>query len=130
MRHPTVIQIHPLAAAKPAEGQPCNGCGVCCAAEPCPIGMLVSRRRQGACAALVWVAGERQYRCGVVNDPQRYIQPRWLAAWLSRAARRLIAAGKGCDCDLSVESARSADQAIASSRSRAAAYSAARRSTS
>ncbi len=100
-----VIHIHPGAAPKPAPGEPCNGCGVCCAAEPCPVGMLVSRRRHGACAALVWVDAERRYRCGVVAEPQRYLGVRWLAPLMGRAARRLIAAGKGCDCSLSVESA-------------------------
>jgi hypothetical protein len=100
-----VIHIHPLAEPKPALGEACNGCGVCCAAEPCPVGMLVSRKREGACAALVWVDDERRYRCGVVSEPQRYIKVRWLALWLGRAARRLIAAGKGCDCSLSVETA-------------------------
>jgi hypothetical protein len=100
-----VIHLHPAAAPKPAPGDACNGCGVCCAAEPCPVGMLVSRKRQGTCAALVWRESERVYRCGVVSEPERYIKLRWLAPWLGRAARRLIAAGKGCDCNLSVEKA-------------------------
>lgn len=98
-----VIHLHPEAAPKPAPGEACNGCGVCCAAEPCPVGMLVSRRRSGTCAALVWVESARVYRCGVVSEPQRYVKVRWIAALLGRAARRLIAAGKGCDCSLSVE---------------------------
>jgi len=34
------IAIHAAAPAKPALGEPCNGCGVCCAAEPCPVGMF------------------------------------------------------------------------------------------
>lgn len=100
-----VIYLHPEAPPKPAPGQACNGCGVCCAAEPCPVGMLVSRRRRGACAALVWEPEDHRYRCGVVSAPQRYIRPRWLALWLEHSARRLIAAGEGCDCNLSVETA-------------------------
>jgi hypothetical protein len=51
---PHVIRIEPLAPVKPATGSPCNGCGVCCLAEPCPLGMLVSRRRHGRCSALRW----------------------------------------------------------------------------
>jgi hypothetical protein len=100
----TVIQIHPDAAAKPAAGQPCNGCGVCCAAEPCPVGMLLSGRRSGSCAALMWMDAERRYRCGVVSQPESYV-PRWLAPVVGRMARRLIAAGAGCDCSFSVETA-------------------------
>jgi hypothetical protein len=97
------IHIHPAAAPKPAWGEPCNGCGVCCAVEPCPVGMLISRKRRGACAALLWDAAESRYRCGVVSEPQRYVATRWLAAALARIALRMIAAGKGCDCDVAVE---------------------------
>jgi len=49
-----VVHVHPSAPSQPAEGAPCNGCGLCCLAEPCPLGMLVSRRRTGTCAALRW----------------------------------------------------------------------------
>lgn len=97
LRH-RVIHLHASAPAKPAPGAPCNGCGVCCAAEPCPLGMLLSRRRTGACVALRWDAGPARYRCGVVQEPGAYL--RWLpAAWARRAALRWIAAGAGCDSD-------------------------------
>lgn len=96
-----VIEIHPDAPAKPLLGAPCNGCGVCCLAEPCPAGMVVSGRRHGACAALRWDASEGQYRCGLVSAPERFVRPAWLARRLvSPLARRWIAAGRGCDCDL------------------------------
>lgn len=72
-------------------GAPCNGCGLCCLAEPCPLGMLLSRRRRGACVALRWSEAEQRYRCGAVAHP-----------WLGRLARRWIAAGAGCDADLQV----------------------------
>jgi hypothetical protein len=100
-----VIHIHPAAAPKPAQGEPCNGCGVCCIAEPCPVGMVVSGRRTGECAALAWVDDEHRYRCGVVSQPRRFL-PRglaWLAPLAGRIALRFIAAGKGCDCSLAVE---------------------------
>ena len=95
-----VIYIHPDAPLKPAAGAPCNGCGVCCLAEPCPVGMLVSRRRLGPCAALLWDADQALYRCGVITEPQRFIGPAWLARVAARVAPRWIAAGQGCDCDL------------------------------
>ena len=98
-----IIHIQPEAASKPAFGESCNGCGVCCAAQPCPVGMLVSRKRSGACAALRWDEATRRYRCGVVTEPQRHIAPRWLANAFARWAMRMIAAGQGCDCDLTVE---------------------------
>ncbi|HWT54024.1 MAG TPA: hypothetical protein VN066_04390 [Rhodocyclaceae bacterium] len=100
-----IIHLHPAAPDKPAEHAPCNGCGVCCASEPCPMGILVSRKRKGACAALVWNDQTRQYRCGLIETPRRYLAPglRWLAPALKRLAHRYISAGSGCDCSLVVE---------------------------
>ena len=99
-----VIEIHPEAPAKPAWGQPCNGCGVCCLAEPCPLGVLVSRRRHGACKALQWAPELLIYRCGMVSAPATHLPPvlRWAAPWLARLARRWIAAGTGCDAAIEV----------------------------
>jgi len=99
MGHP-VILLHPAAPAKPAPGAACNGCGVCCAWQPCPLGVLATGRRHGACAALRWDAAGSLYRCGVLTAP-RAVWPRLpavLAAPLQRLARRWIAAGAGCDC--------------------------------
>jgi hypothetical protein len=104
-----VIRIHAQAPPKPALGAPCNGCGVCCLAEPCPVGMLVSRRRQGACAAVTWQETEQRYVCGLVVEPAAHL-PRWVGRlparvqhWLLRGTARLalhfIAADRGCDSD-------------------------------
>lgn len=73
-------------------GAPCNGCGVCCLAEPCPLGVLLSRRRSGACVALQW-DGTR-YVCGALAA-----QAGGIRGWL---VRRWISAGSGCDCLLEV----------------------------
>lgn len=105
--HRRLILIHPAAPPKPAVGAACNGCGVCCEAEPCPIGVLVSGRLKGACAALVWHEAGALYRCAMVSDPARVL--RWLPAAaapaLSRLARRWISAASGCDAALDVENA-------------------------
>jgi len=102
-----VIRLHPAAPAKPPEAAPCNGCGVCCAAEPCPIGALVSRRRSGACKALSWNAQAGLYRCGLVGAPRDVLPwlPEALAPLLSTLARRWISAASGCDSSLVIESA-------------------------
>lgn len=102
-----VILLEVDAPPKPAPGAPCNGCGVCCLAEPCPLGMLLSGRRTGACTALRWLAAEKRYRCGALTAPVAVLQaalPRpmaWMArhldGWLQRLASRWIAAGTGCD---------------------------------
>lgn len=109
----TTIPIHPLAPAKVAVGAACNGCGVCCLVAPCPLGMLLSGRRTGACNALRWDAALTQYRCGVITAPQEVVVqalPRGLhglgpavAPLLRRVGLRWIAAGIGCDSHLELE---------------------------
>lgn len=92
-----VIHIQPLAQRKPAMGAPCNGCGLCCLAEPCPLGVLLSRSRIGPCKALQWDGLAHQYRCGALGPAQAPQAWSRLKAWV---VRRWIAAGVGCDCDL------------------------------
>jgi hypothetical protein len=106
----TTITIQALAPAKPGWGEPCNGCGICCLVEPCPVGMVLSVRRQGACDALHWDVQQSRYRCGALVRPAAVLQhvlPRQmrllsvvLAPLLAAAAGRAIAVGVGCDCDL------------------------------
>ena len=100
-----MVYPHPDAPAKPPEGMPCNGCGLCCAAEPCPAGVLVSGRRKGACRALQWSDADGRYLCGLVSDPGRVLRwlPRRLAPLASRLARRWIASATGCDASLVAE---------------------------
>jgi len=100
-----VIRLHPAAPPKPPETAACNGCGVCCAAEPCPVGVLVSGRRSGACAALLWNDDAGLYRCGLVAAPRTVLPrlPAALAPAVTRLARRWISAASGCDSSLVVE---------------------------
>jgi hypothetical protein len=110
-KHDQVIQIHPDAPAKPAEGAPCNGCGVCCLSAPCPVGIVVSRRMRGACRALQWSASDRRYVCGMLSAPLQVLGwrgaatgrlSRQFAKMLTRLSARWIAAGIGCDSNLQV----------------------------
>lgn len=95
------IALHASAPEKPKTGDPCNGCGVCCAIETCPVGRVIFLRKKGPCPALVWASGHNRYVCGLVGEPGGYV--RWLpVAWRPAAGRlvaRSIAAGQGCDCD-------------------------------
>ena len=97
-----IIYLQPEAPRKPPEGAPCNGCGLCCLAEPCPLGVVLSGKRLGACSALRWDDLQKQYRCGALTDPTNVLPKslRWLSGVLRRLARRWIAAGIGCDAAL------------------------------
>jgi len=95
-----IIQLHREAPPQPHEGEPCNGCGVCCAIEPCPLGAIVSRRSSGSCVALTWNDESRRYRCGLIDNPRAH-WPRavhWASPLLTTLAHRYISAGSGCDC--------------------------------
>lgn len=100
-----LIRIHAIAPDKPPAGQPCNGCGVCCALEPCPAGIAATRRVRGPCTALTWVESAARYRCGLIVRPADFLpRPFARAAPLAATlARRCISAGSGCDCDVEVE---------------------------
>jgi len=122
-----LIRIHPDAPAKPPAGAPCNGCGVCCLLEPCPLGVLLSGRRRGACAAVQCDGPARRYRCGAITVPHEVLAsrlPGWLSGPGSIAARllpglasRWIGAGQGCDSSLQIQAADAASQALIGTRS-------------
>jgi hypothetical protein len=109
---PFVIHIEAASPVKPPAGAACNGCGVCCAVEPCPLGIVLFRQRRGPCPGLVWEPQARLYRCGVLSAPQKVakvVLPAWLrfaepalTRTLAWGASRWIAAGVGCDCSLEV----------------------------
>lgn len=90
-----VIHIEPAAPPKPAVGAPCNGCGVCCLAEPCPVGMLLSMQRIGACRMLRWDDDQHRYYCGALERVQ--VWPAVLGHTAQYMLKRWIAAGQGCD---------------------------------
>lgn len=98
------VRLHRSAPAKPSEGAPCNGCGVCCALETCPAARLRFWQKQGPCPALEWSAEQNCYRCGLLLRPGHYF------AWLpqageslaSRLFARWISAAQGCDCNAEV----------------------------
>jgi hypothetical protein len=100
-----VIHLHRSAPAKPAEGQPCNGCGVCCALETCPAARLRFRQASGPCPALEWSAEAQRYHCGLLNRPRHYLPylPAFAEAAAGRWLARSIAAGQGCDCSAEIQ---------------------------
>jgi Fe-S-cluster-containing hydrogenase component 2 len=94
-----VIHIHQSAPEKPKLGDSCNGCGVCCLAEPCPISLIMFMQRSGPCPAVVWQSHRNKYECGMVISPsaQHRCIPVWADPLLIRLFKRWIAVGIGCD---------------------------------
>jgi hypothetical protein len=90
---------------KPPHGQPCNGCGGCCAEQLCPLaaahfGGSVDRR----CPALE-PDGDR-FVCGLIAHPMAYAMTLTLLHGvdaMSKAAADLVGAGRGCDALLEDE---------------------------
>jgi len=103
--HEQTIHLHHKAPAKPPEGTPCNGCGICCALETCPAARLRFMRFTGPCPALQWSEAGSRYHCGMLTTPEKYLG--WIGAagriLIKRAISRWIAAGKGCDCSADVQ---------------------------
>ena len=100
-----VIHIYQNAPKKPQLGDPCNGCGVCCLAEPCPISQVMFLQRSGPCPAIVWQPHINRYECGMAISPSLHnrLIPVWADRFLISIFRRWIAAGKGCDSGADIE---------------------------
>lgn len=98
-----------MAARKPAHGQPCNGCGVCCHISVCPLGQSVFGPRLGPCPAVQKNPDDpHKWECGLVVEPMRFVMHKCLAhTWqaMRAAASILIGTGDGCDCRINGEEA-------------------------
>jgi hypothetical protein len=71
---------------KPAHGDPCNRCGLCCHAALCDVAQLIHSRRLGPCPELQWDADGS--RCGLIERSEGDAR---------EDAKLLINAGNGCD---------------------------------
>ncbi|HEJ2342222.1 TPA: hypothetical protein ACWLUJ_005739 [Pseudomonas aeruginosa] len=96
---------------KPVEGDPCNGCGLCCVAQVCDLGLALGDDRN--CRALIQNE-DFTFSCGLVVDPYRFLADKDLEAWLAidrvsggnageEALKQMnaeaLGAGRGCDAD-------------------------------
>jgi hypothetical protein len=86
---------------KPAFGSPCNGCGYCCAEEPCAIAReyIPNHPGKGACVALER-EGDR-FVCGMIRRPGHYmwLPNDWADGHLGSLFAEALGAGRGCDAD-------------------------------
>ncbi|MCJ2132717.1 hypothetical protein MKK69_01310 [Methylobacterium sp. J-026] len=86
---------------KPAKGAACNGCGYCCAEEPCHLAVeYIGAGTEGPCPALEFE--ENRAWCGLVRHASRYMDlPNdWADAVLGEMFAAALGAGRGCDADL------------------------------
>lgn len=59
--------------AKPPAGEKCNGCGYCCAVQPCELAReFLGVGSFGACPALQ-VLADQSTACGLVQQPYYYL---------------------------------------------------------
>lgn len=58
---------------KPKEGDACNGCGLCCIAERCSFSELMFGDKPEPCPALVWGDFPTRAYCGLVVEPDQYV---------------------------------------------------------
>ncbi|WP_274644713.1 hypothetical protein [Pseudomonas serbica] len=103
--------IHSVTLEKPVMGDPCNGCGVCCIAKVCEIGVELGDDVN--CKALMQ-STDGSFECGMVVDPYRFMAEDELETWkaiddigkahqgelaLKKLHADMLGAGRGCDSD-------------------------------
>lgn len=103
--------IESVSLEKPPYGDPCNGCGICCIAQVCALGLELGDDQN--CKALILNA-DRSFSCGLVTDPYRFISDESLMVWkaldemsgsnkgeesLKKSNAQALGAGRGCDSD-------------------------------
>ncbi|CAG7857722.1 hypothetical protein MCAMS1_02654 [biofilm metagenome] len=105
MKTKQTIILHQQAPDKPDYAAKCNGCGVCCAAEPCPVAHLLLWQFRGACKAWQWQKDKRRYQCGMVVEPKKYLRflPEALTSFISKWCAVRIALDIGCDSKVEFE---------------------------
>jgi hypothetical protein len=95
---------------KPKQGKPCNGCGLCCLAQVCDLGLALGDDQH--CKALIH-EGQGKFSCGLVSAPYRYLPAESIEGWLAidrlspgagesalkAMNAQALGAGKGCDSD-------------------------------
>lgn len=94
----------PFRILKPAQNEPCNGCGTCCQVEACHISMNYLDSCKAPCVALEW--RDEKWRCEMMLRPSHHLKkaglfnPKLLAndhKSLKRLFKNMMRAGGGCD---------------------------------
>ena len=90
IKHKEMNNITTLLPSKPRMGEPCTGCGTCCASEVCKIGKAMFPEAEPPCPGLVYK--DNRLWCKLV-----------LTENLTDIERKVIklSLGIGCCCDSS-----------------------------
>ena len=94
--------IGDLTIAKPAIGEACNFCGLCCRVRVCSTGSFalglvaeLGARADGPCPALTQTG--RGFECGLILRPTDWLKSDRGVTTLREAVKTLIGSGVGCD---------------------------------
>lgn len=95
----SLLQHPSTAPEKPRMGEPCNGCGYCCAAETCQLAQLLMGDPPAPCPAMEFDAG--RFWCGLVRNPDKYLVHPFigLGTRVAPLAMESLGVGRGCDAD-------------------------------
>ena len=81
---------------KPPEGTACNGCGLCCAVQLCPLAVEFIVDAAAPCPAMEFADG--RFWCGLARRPSRYFGIPVSGTRLIRAlVHAELSIGEGCD---------------------------------
>jgi hypothetical protein len=95
---PTRVSLQ-QAPEKPRWGEPCNGCGFCCAAETCDLARTFMGAYEAPCPAMEFEEG--RFWCGLVRTPHKYIDgiSPWADDYIRSSFTLLLGVGRGCDAE-------------------------------
>lgn len=84
---------------KPKFGEPCNGCGFCCATELCQIAEDSFPGAAAPCPALEF--GDGRTWCGMIRHPSRHLKINFTGAdeKVAPLISMALAVGQGCGAD-------------------------------
>lgn len=81
---------------KPPEGAACNGCGLCCAVQLCPLALEFLDAAAAPCPAMEFADG--RFWCGLARRPSRYFGvPAFSNRMLRPMVHEALSIGEGCD---------------------------------